>query len=297
MSTLPLRLTTEQSGLMLRQLATEADDVAYFAAVDASRDSLSQLGDEADVKHPNLGSVAEARIHPSNPDKLRLGIWNNDAFVGGINLTPDKYGSAAIDYWLDSRHTGHDYATLAAKALAVYGSRRYSQIYASAREANLAGRAVLERAGFKVLSNELGRTIFELSKIEKPPKAPKTKISDNEVLTIRQDLEKYDNLPNRRDALRGKDKDNLTVFLSHGMAKKLYRCPCCSVNIDIGSPHVIMSRVQVSKRYTHHHLDSSCAHNKILPNLRNITIIRHDEASAAAVNARSRRYRYDNRLR
>lgn len=110
-------------------------------------------------------------------------------------------------------------------------------------------------------------------------------------MPTQQDLERFAELPSRREALRAKDEDNLTVFLSFGVAKKLYRCPCCRGDINIGDSHAILSRVQMSKRYTHHHLDFTCVQDKILPTLKDIKVVDPQDASATAVNARRRKYR------
>jgi RimJ/RimL family protein N-acetyltransferase len=287
-----LSISTERQSTFLRQLSSEADDLAYFNAIDANRAHLSQFGDETAAKYPTLEAVIEARLHPSNPGKLRFGIWNKDTFVGSINLTPDEYNGAEIGYWLDERHTGNGYATLAARALGKYGRKRYSMVYANVTEGNVASEAVLERAGYQMLAREAGKAVFALHGITRP-EASKTKSSPKqaEQITNPQDLERFAELPSRREALRAKDKDNLTIFLSFGVAKKLYRCPCCSGDISIGDSHTILSRVQVSKRYTHHHIDFTCVQDKILPVLTDIKVIDPQEASATAVNARSRKYR------
>jgi RimJ/RimL family protein N-acetyltransferase len=285
--TTPVLITTNRENLVLRELATEADDLAYFAAIDSNRDHLSQFGDETANNYPNLEAVEEARLHPSNPDKLRLGIWDADTFVGSINLTPDDNGEAEIGYWLDGRYTGKGYATLATQALAQYGIGKFERIYANVVEGNEASAGVLERAGFRQIAKEAGKLAFELSAVKKPePKA-----TPIQQLTDRENLERFAELPSRREALRAKDKDNLTVFLSLAIAKKLYRCPCCRGDINIGSEHVILSRVQMSKRYTHHHIDFQCTQDEILPTLTNIQSINPNEATASAVNARSRKYR------
>jgi RimJ/RimL family protein N-acetyltransferase len=284
---IPLELVTDSYGLVLRELASEADDFAFFAAIDANREQLSQCDDETASKYPNLSAVTETRLHPSNPDKIRMGIWNTDTFVGSINLTPDNYGSAEIDYWLDSRYTGNGYATLATRALAQYGIRQYQRVYAYVAEDNKASSKVLERAGFQKVAQELGRITFAFSGVAPDSKDIKTVITRPE-----QDLERFAGLPSRREALRAKDKDNLTVFLSLAVAKKLYRCLCCSGDINIGSEHVILSRVQISKRHNHHHIDFACTHEKILPTLKDIKVINPNETTASAMNARNRKYRY-----
>ena len=285
-----LSIATERQGTFLRQLHSEADDLAYFNAIDANREHLSRFGDETAAKYPTLEAVTEARLHPSNPDKLRLGIWNEEAFVGSINLTPDEYDGAEIGYWLDERHTGNGYATLAVRALGKYARKRYSMVYANVTEGNEASEAVLERAGFELLAREAGKAVFALHGISQPDTV-KDKPKQSDPTPTQQDLERFAELPSRREALRAKDKDNLTVFLSFGVAKKLYRCLCCRDNINIGDSHAILSRVQMSKRYTHHHIDFTCVQDKVLPTLTDIKVIDPQEASATAVNARSRKYR------
>lgn len=104
-------------------------------------------------------------------------------------------------------------------------------------------------------------------------------------------LERFENMLNRRQALRAKDSGDLTVFLSHAIAKKLYSCPCCHGHIQIGAEHVIVSRVQMARAYSHHHLDADYTQRLILPRLTDIEIIKPHEASALEVNKRGRRYR------
>lgn len=156
-----LVIPTEQVGIVLRQLATEADDIAYFEAVDANREHLSQFGDRTAEKYQTLEDVTNARL--SAGDKVRMGIWDGDTFVGTVNATPDDEG-VEIGYWLDSRHTGHGYATLAAKALGGHVAQRYPKVHADVIEVNVASVRVLERAGYRQTAKEAGRLIFELNK-------------------------------------------------------------------------------------------------------------------------------------
>ncbi len=158
----PLELQTEQVPVILRQLTVE-DASAYFAAVDANRDHLSQFGDETATKYPDLQSVVNSITNPSNPDKIRMGIWDGDTFVGSANLTPDEDGQATeLGYWLDSRHTGKGYATLATAALSKYAASRFHRVYAEVVEGNEASSRVLMRSGFEQTAKEAGRLIFEL---------------------------------------------------------------------------------------------------------------------------------------
>jgi RimJ/RimL family protein N-acetyltransferase/mannose-6-phosphate isomerase-like protein (cupin superfamily) len=166
--TIPLELPTEQETVRLRQL-TIADAPAYFAAVDSNRDHLSQFGEDTNSKYPDLASVVASIANPTDPNRLRLGIWDKDTFVGSANLTPDEYG-AEIGYWLDSRHTHKGYATLATRALAHYAAGRYPHVHAEVTEGNEASVRVLERAGFRQMAAEAGRLVFELINRQPPRK-------------------------------------------------------------------------------------------------------------------------------
>lgn len=157
-----LVLPTLNETVVLRQLTTE-DAPAYFAAVDANREHLSQFGDETAAKYPTLESVVNSLEHPSNPDKVRMGIWDGETFVGSVNLTPDEDGQTSeLGYWLDARHMGHAYATLATQALSKYAKTRYLKVYAEVVEGNDKSAKVLERSGFKATAREAGRLTFEL---------------------------------------------------------------------------------------------------------------------------------------
>lgn len=162
-----LVIPTEQEGVILRQLTTEADDVAYFDAVSANRDHLSQFGDTTAGKYQTLEAVTAARLNAG--DKVRMGIWDGETFVGTVNAIPDEEG-AEIGYWLDSRHTGHGYATLATKALSGYVAQTQPRVYAEVVEGNDLSVRVLERAGFKNTAREAGRLVFEFIKPEAPKK-------------------------------------------------------------------------------------------------------------------------------
>ncbi len=165
----PVIIPTEQSNVVLRQLATEADDVAYHAAYNVSRPEIEAFEDPEKLgKYQTVEQVREAREDPDNADRLRLGIWDNDTFVGSINLTPDEQ-RVEIGYWLDTRHTGHGYATLATKALASFASERYSEVHANVVEGNTASARVLERAGFLQTAKVSGKLIFELFDTYKEP--------------------------------------------------------------------------------------------------------------------------------
>lgn len=143
-------LETERPGLVLRQY-TLSDAPAIFAAIDSSRDHLSQFGDDTASKYPTRESVEDS-IRANNPRiRLRLGIWDEGKLVGGINLAPmSERIIAEIGYWLAAQSIGRYYATLATRTLVIYGRNvaGYRFLVAKVAIGNDKSVAVLERVGF-----------------------------------------------------------------------------------------------------------------------------------------------------
>lgn len=156
-----LIIPTERPGLVLRRLTPE-DASAYFEAIASSREHLSQFDDVTASKYPDLKSVADSIANPSDPDKLRMGIWDGSDFAGSINLTEQGDGRE-IGYWLDERFTGNGYATLAATALIGFARRYHERIYAEVDERNTPSTRVLEHAGLKRIAQAAGILTFELT--------------------------------------------------------------------------------------------------------------------------------------
>lgn len=162
-----LALFTERPPVIVRQLKLEHAS-AYFDAVDANREHLSQFGDDTAAKYPNLKSVENSITHPLDPRKLRFGIWVAGVFAGGINARPLVDGQdpgidkAEVGYWLDSRHTGRGYATIALRAVSSYAADHIGRPYAWVADGNDKSVAVLERAGFTHIRDSGDRHIFEL---------------------------------------------------------------------------------------------------------------------------------------
>lgn len=156
----PFVFPTERPGVVLRELATAADDVTYFEAYNASRTEINAWDPDAGNKHQTLADTREAR--ESAGDKLRLGIWDGKEFVGSINATPDEDG-IEIGYWVDSRKTGVGYATIATRALSGYLALD-SRLHANVVEGNRASARVLEKAGFLLAGGVDGKLEFERKK-------------------------------------------------------------------------------------------------------------------------------------
>jgi RimJ/RimL family protein N-acetyltransferase len=145
-----LELPTEMEGVVLRELVTSADDEAYFAAIDVSREHLSQYGDTTSARYPTLGKVKESRALYSN--RLRLGIWAEDDFVGTIDARPNEAKSEAeIGFWLRADATGNGYATIALKALTDHLLPDYKRILTEVHVDNDRSARVMRRAGFKLI--------------------------------------------------------------------------------------------------------------------------------------------------
>lgn len=159
----PLYLETSRPSVTLRELATEADDVAYFAAVQADPNHLRQFGDTTADKYQTLAEVTAARLNAG--DKVRMGIWDEGTFVGTVNLRPDSKGGAELGYWTHPDYVGRGYATLGAQALAAYGAEHFETVYAKVVEGNDASTHVLESAGFIESSHDDGEILFTLGRI------------------------------------------------------------------------------------------------------------------------------------
>lgn len=170
-----LILPTERDDVALKQLSTPEDDLAYWRAIEANRAHLSQFGDATAQKYRTFADVKNARLNTG--DKLRMGIWATETFVGTINATPDG-DEVEIGYWIDGRYIGNGFATVAARSLASHVSPSYQRVFAEVTEGNDASANVLRRAGFTQTNHEAGKLIFELLRQEQL--ARKVSLKDTE---------------------------------------------------------------------------------------------------------------------
>lgn len=187
-----LNLATDNPQVVLRQLTVEHAS-AYFEAVEANRTHLSQFGDKTAANYPTLQSVIDSIITPANSDRLRMGVWDNDTFVGTVNLTPDEDGKAAeVGYWTDSRYLRRGYATLAARALSHYGLEHYETVYAhvsteeteDGERVNQKSVEVLKKAGFIQTAKEIGRLTFTLNESTLLPSARELTLTQADQETL-----------------------------------------------------------------------------------------------------------------
>jgi hypothetical protein len=95
--------------------------------------------------------------------------------------------------------------------------------------------------------------------------------------------------PSKRWSLRGLNEDGDEAWLIRGVSRKLYRCPGCHGDIEIGSEHTIVQYVMRLGGTEHHHWHRRCAEALLLPGLRNVRRVPAGESSQGKLEARGRR--------
>ncbi|MEK6276842.1 MAG: hypothetical protein AABM29_02360 [Actinomycetota bacterium] len=96
-------------------------------------------------------------------------------------------------------------------------------------------------------------------------------------------------MPDSRFSLRGLDAEGHEAWLIRGIAAKLYRCPGCHGEVEIGAEHVIVHYVRRAGGSDHHHWHTRCVEELLLPELRNVQRVRASETSMGRLQARGRR--------
>jgi RimJ/RimL family protein N-acetyltransferase len=142
--TTPSEILTDLPGLTLRPL-TAADAPAYHALLTANRRHLTQHGD---YQEETAKPVAALRADFATPDELRFGVYHHGTLRGRIDLVAADPPRYSLGYWLSADHTGHGYATAAARAVIDHAKRiGATDVYAGVTLGNTKSAAVLERAG------------------------------------------------------------------------------------------------------------------------------------------------------
>ena len=95
--------------------------------------------------------------------------------------------------------------------------------------------------------------------------------------------------PSRRWSLRGLTDEGDEAWLIHGVARKLYRCPGCHGDIEIGAEHTIVQYVHRLGGTEHHHWHGRCAEELLMPELRGLKRVPAGESSQGKLEARGRR--------
>ena len=144
-----MELTTSDEGVLLLEFIPQ-DARPLFELINNNRDHLSQWDDETASKYPDFVSALRSITNPSNPDKIRLGIWSDGVLAGTINITPTKgHFTREIGYWVGNEFCGKGLATITTKRIIQFGHRNGTtdKMIANARIENLASQRVLLKAG------------------------------------------------------------------------------------------------------------------------------------------------------
>ena len=142
-----LKLQTEQASVIVRTLSYRSDDVAYFEGIDEDRAHVDQFCNNVSEEYKTLADVTRTRLNSGQ--KIRMGIWDNEVFIGSINASPKEGRSVAeIGYWLRASATGKGYATFAVRALTAYLGPMFNPISADVHPINRKSSKVLIRSGY-----------------------------------------------------------------------------------------------------------------------------------------------------
>lgn len=95
-------------------------------------------------------------------------------------------------------------------------------------------------------------------------------------------------LPSTRWSLRGINEEGDEAWLIRSIAHKLYRCPGCHGDIEIGSEHTVVQFVLRLGGTEHHHWHRRCAEELLIPELRDVKRVPASESTRSRLEARGR---------
>jgi hypothetical protein len=95
-------------------------------------------------------------------------------------------------------------------------------------------------------------------------------------------------LPSTRWSLSGLTEEGDEAWLIRGISRKLYRCPGCHGEIEIGSEHTIVQFVMRAGGTEHHHWHRRCAEELLVPDLRQLKRVPAGESTQSRLEARGR---------
>jgi len=96
-------------------------------------------------------------------------------------------------------------------------------------------------------------------------------------------------LPSTRWSLRGQTEEGDEAWLIRNISQKLYRCPGCHGEIEIGTEHVVVQYVLRLGGTDHHHWHRQCAEVMVVPGLGDVKRVPASESSQSKLEARGRR--------
>lgn len=96
-------------------------------------------------------------------------------------------------------------------------------------------------------------------------------------------------LPSVRWSLRGYDDEGNEAWLIRSISGKLYRCPGCHGEIEIGAEHTVVQYVLRLGGTEHHHWHKRCAEEILLAELSDVKRVPASESSRSRLEARGRK--------
>jgi len=96
-------------------------------------------------------------------------------------------------------------------------------------------------------------------------------------------------LPDKRWSVRGLTDEGDEAWVIRGISRKLYRCPSCHGEIEIGSEHVIVQFVFRLGGTEHHHWHRRCAEELLIPELVEARRVPVGESAQSKLEQRGRR--------
>jgi cytochrome c1 len=95
-------------------------------------------------------------------------------------------------------------------------------------------------------------------------------------------------LPNKRWSLRGTTEEGDEAWLIRGISRKLYRCPACHGEIEIGSEHVVVQYVFRLGGTEHHHWHRRCAEELLIGELSDVRRVPTSESVQSKLEQRGK---------
>jgi hypothetical protein len=98
----------------------------------------------------------------------------------------------------------------------------------------------------------------------------------------------FDGLPSIRWSLRGRTEEGDEAWLIRGIARKLYHCPGCHGDIEVGDEHTVVQFVRRLGGTDHHHWHRRCAEELLIGELSDLKRAPASESSQSKLEARGR---------
>jgi hypothetical protein len=94
--------------------------------------------------------------------------------------------------------------------------------------------------------------------------------------------------PSIRWSLRGLNEEGDETWLIRGISRKLYHCPGCHGDIEVGAEHTIVQFVRRLGGTDHHHWHRRCAEELLIPDLGSLKRVPASESSQSKLEGRGR---------